>query len=331
MEDGCERNMIIFVFGADTFRSREKLQELVAAFVQKHDQTGTNVVRLDGATLDENDLSGMLRSQPFLGGGKRLVAIEGLLAKSKKGALTGLSSALSVMPESTVVIFWDEYSKEQAEKNEIFKTFSSDKSATVFNFSSLSIRETSKWIEQSLKVSGGKIEASAAQLLSEHCNGDLWMVHNELEKLRAYRSSEIIRKQDVALLSSGVVEENIFAITDAISAKNIELACKIIREQLEAGIDEFYILTMLARQFRILTQIRSLVSNVPGASKDDIAKTLKLHPFVAQKSAAAASAFAPKFLVEMLNYIFELERDMKIGCVQPELAIDLLLGKVAEL
>lgn len=323
--------MIIFIYGADTFRSREKLQELVSAFVQKHDPSQTNVVRLHGDSVEEDDLSGMLRSQPFLGSGKRLIVIEGLLAKSKKGALAGLSSAMGVMPESTVLIFWDDFTKEQAEKNEIFKTFAGSKTVTLFDFPHLSVKETCKWIEQSVKTLGATIEPSAAQLLSEHCSGDLWLVHNELEKLRAYRSPEIIRRADVLLLSTGVVEEDIFAIMDAISAKNVELASKKIREQLQAGLDEFYILTMLARQFRILTQIRSYVSNVQGASKDDIAKTLKLHPFVAQKTAAAASAFAPKFLVEMLSFFFDLERDMKTGRIQPELAIDLLLGKVAAL
>ena len=44
--------MIIFLFGADTFRSRQKLKEIKDKFLREVDSSGMNMQTLDGKTAD---------------------------------------------------------------------------------------------------------------------------------------------------------------------------------------------------------------------------------------------------------------------------------------
>src|SRR3989338_2379931 len=75
--------MLIFIHGEDTFRSREKLHELILEFKKKRDPQGFNVVRLDGGELTWERFRHEALSPGFLAP-KRMIVIERLLARGKK-------------------------------------------------------------------------------------------------------------------------------------------------------------------------------------------------------------------------------------------------------
>ena len=49
--------MIIFLYGADTFRSREKLKSLKDRFIREVDRSGLNLIELDGEKAGINDIN----------------------------------------------------------------------------------------------------------------------------------------------------------------------------------------------------------------------------------------------------------------------------------
>ncbi len=320
--------MLIFVYGADTFRSRRKLHELIEAFAAKHDEFGVNVTRLDGVNLNLDVLSGDVRSQPFFAVGKRLVVIERLLQR-KNLAVENLIEILGSVPESTVLLVWDELTSETAAKHAVLKKFAKAKEATSYAFAPLSGPSLTKWVRDEAVLLGGGIAPRAVEHLLGHAGADLWRLHTEIEKLVAFRAGETIRPEDVELLTEGSVEENIFAVMDALSEKDTAAASRLIRQEIATGVEESYLVAMLLRQIRILTQVRSFISQSPRASREEIGKALGLHPYVVQKASGAAQNFAPGLLVGLLNSLFESDHKIKRGQIAPGLAIERLLAVVA--
>jgi DNA polymerase-3 subunit delta len=319
--------MLVFLYGSDTYRSREKLHELREAFQKKYDESGINSARFDGTVVSPETLGDALRNQPFFGVGKRMIVVERLLAK--KGDADTWIPLLQNIPESTVCLLWDDLSSDAAAKHPINKAFPKKDGATHYAFDPLSGASLTTWVRDEAKRRETTIAPQAVERLVDVCGSDLWQLAGELDKLAAFRGHEEIRTEDVALLSTGTVEENIFAITDALAAQDITSASKHIREQISGGLEEMYLLTMLLRQIRLLTQVRSYLSQNPNAKREEIAKILGIHPFVAQKTAAVAQKFSARVLLALLDQLFDTDRAIKTGKLTPQLAIERILATVA--
>ena len=119
----------------------------------------------------------------------------------------------------------------------------------------------------------------------------------------------------------GKFDENIFALTDAISQKNKALSLNLLEKELENGLAEPYLMHMLIRQFRILLQVRAAMDL--GHTSRKAASELKLHPFVAQKSFTQAKNFSIESLKIIFSRLIKMDRQLKTG--QGDFKTDLAL------
>ena len=162
---------------------------------------------------------------------------------------------------------------------------------------------------------------------------DLWQIDNEVDKLVNYKlglepkmikggKPAEIEAQDVEKLVRGQLDENIFALTDAISNKNKGLALKLLEEQYGAGLADTYLMTMIIRQFRILLQTRQALDS--GLTSRQIISNLRLHPFVVQKSINQVRNFNLQTLKDILNKLTQIDYRVKTGQADVRTMLDLL-------
>lgn len=319
--------MLTILYGADTYRSRERLHELVDAFSRDRDPSGMGLTRLDGTEASLAEIASAVRSQAFFGTGARMVTVERLLGR--KHDEDDLLALLAGVPDDADLVLWEDLDAAAAAKHAVMKKLGKKKGVTLLGFDPLTGPSLTGWIRDEVARRGAQIEPRAVAFLVDQVGGDLWRLHGELEKLIAYRRGEPVRLADAELLTQGTVDEDIFGIMDALSAKDAARASRMIREQVAGGLEEGYLLAMLLRQARILTMARSYASQNPRATKDDFARALSLHPFVAQKAAAAASSFAPKTLLGLLDALFAADRAMKTGRVSPAVAVSQVVAAMA--
>jgi DNA polymerase-3 subunit delta len=84
-----------------------------------------------------------------------------------------------------------------------------------------------------------------------------------------------------------------------------------------------YLLSMIARQIRILLQISELQGQ--GLAEREIATRLKLHPYVTKKGLAQARHLSKDQLRDAHKRIVETDWSIKTGEVDDKLALDLLV------
>lgn len=332
----------MFLFGSDTFRSKQRLRQLKEGFKKKYDPTGSNLAVLDGEKLTLEKFRKAVSASGFLSS-KRLVVVEEVIGKSKKKEL---QKDIVDYFESTdwnddnIVIFWEadvatksRKPKKKATGNNktvsrstrpLLKRLQGEKN--VEEFPQLKGEQLNRWIQSEIRQLGGSIDSSALTELVSRVGSNLWQMTNEISKLVALRESKSIKLADVKQMVTSQYDENIFHLTDALASKDLKIALRLLSDQLASGAHELYILTMLVRQFRLLIQAHELIETEPHPAT--IASRLKIHPFVAQQLISQARKFTFPELKRIYEELTILDLKFKTSDGEPRLLFDLFATSV---
>ena len=67
---------------------------------------------------------------------------------------------------------------------------------------------------------------------------------------------------------------------------------------------------------------------IMASSAGEIAKTLKVHEFRVKKTMGFCEKFTIEKLKSILIQLYEIDRNIKTGALEPELALELLVGRI---
>lgn len=327
--------MIIFIYGSDTYRSRQKLNELKDKFVTEIDINSQSLVLVNGATTTLKEISEKI-STGSLFVKKRMIVIEDIFNNKSEKLFADLVLYLKKRDESAksdednIIIFRDGdlNSKDRKLKKDSQKLFTYLLSQKyVQEFKTLTGTQLSDFIKETAKKLERQIEPAAIQILITRTNSDLWRISSELHKLAmAISKGETISDKEVKNQVVSTYDENIFSLTDAISTLNKKLALTILEEQYLAGLSEDYILSMLIRQFKIMLQVKSAVAT--GLSPLQISNELKLHSYVVKKTLSQISSFTLESLKEKLNNLISLDFANKTSSPDIKAELSLFIAKL---
>jgi len=301
--------MIILLYGKDTYRSKNRLNEIKKEF---KNESGINERFLDGKILTFEELKNEVLGLSFFNE-KKLIIIENIfLNKNLKEEIK--EKGKDFLDSENVIIF---YEKDKVLKGDVLYSFIRKK-ATIEEFELLKEDELRKWVKEEITKNGGTISLKALDLLIEYIGSDLWRQHNEISKLIAYRDKEEITEKDVNLLINIQAETNIFSTVDALADKNKEKAIKLIKKHLDKGESVFGLLAMVAYQFKSMLIVKTA---------EDYRKT-SLNPFVARKAFYQSEKFSFEDLKRIYGKILEIDSGIKTGKIDESIAIETLILEI---
>ncbi|GEM_PF-821978 len=313
--------MIYFIFGKDTFQSKQKLKELIKKY------SDFELLKINAEKIKINELISKFNSVSLLSP-KRLLIIENLSQNSEqKEVVEFLKNANSANKYSNdandILIFYEDKVDKKTSLYKFLNKLTSAKAGEKikFEFSELNNFELKKWaqeyIEKNPEYSGARIEPVALEKLLINAKPNLWQLSNELDKLLAFDKN--ITLENAQKLTAANFDDNIFNLADAIGNGDKATALELINKQLESGIEPLYLLSMIARQFRILIQIKDATQNQNYPNYSLIAKEIGLHPFVVQKSISQTQKYSFEELENKFKKILQLDLDLKSSKLSPEI------------
>lgn len=313
--------MLIFIYGEDTFRSREKLEALRTRFQREVDPSGINITTWEGKSLTREDLSAVTSVGGFLAR-KRMVIIRDAFKDGSQALQEGILAEVTRYEKSdNIIIFW-----EQAvdKRKGYFRVFSKEK--YVFSFELLEPPAVAEWIKAYVAQCGSTIAWDAVLSLAGAIGNDLWRQSNEIKKLSAYARGHAITREDVALLVTGAHQERIFALVDAMVHRT-DKALGMLARELAEGMAPLYLCSMLLRQVRILISLKGALalSSATQPLVKDIAQQLSLHPYVVTKSLPQARMISVTRLVSLFEQLVLIERQLKSTKIPAGALFDLLV------
>jgi len=267
---------------------------------------------------------------PFLGDVRIVIARE-LLSQTKGRAANEIDEIAAYLPDlpSTAILIFCE-SKAIAAKNPALAQ-AKKLNANIQAFAVPKTKELSRWIVERTKMHQGAIDFNAAALLGQNIGPNLRLLDQEIRKLMLYcGENNPITVEAVKVMAPYIQSADvIFTVVDAIGQRNPRDAALYLHRLLEAGEHPLGIFGMIVRQFRLLIQVRWLADR--RVREPDIAKRLKLHPYVTKKIRAQAQHFTPEQLRAAYQLLADSDLSIKRGLLEAEAALDLLIVQLTSL
>ncbi|MFP5213879.1 MAG: DNA polymerase III subunit delta [Acidobacteriota bacterium] len=188
-------------------------------------------------------------------------------------------------------------------------------------FTSPGEREAPRWVQERAPLHGKRIAPGAAAILVDLVGNDLYRLERELEKLAAYTGDrERIEADDVRQLVSGQKSHTVFELVRLIGLKEPAQAVSILRSLLVAGDEPLRILAMLARQVRMIWQVKDGLDR--GMSLADIGKRMNLQSFILKNYTQQAAGFSQAELRRMHEAIRKTDLALKSTGPAPGLVLE---------
>ena len=332
--------MIKIIYGEDTFRAHEALEELRRE-IESTDALGGSSTELGGATVRPEELLNASQTMPLLGG-RRLIIVRGLLERfegrrgskrrktkndeaqdvSPLGDWQAVVDALNDLPESTVLALID---GKIGARNPLFAAL--NKNADVLQFAELKKGELAGWIRERAELYGARLEGRAIAAMADLVGADLWTIDSELRKLATYAGDDVISEANVRSMVSQVREANAFALADAIVEGRAEQAIALFQRLLADGDAPLRLLALIARQYRLLIQARELLDQ--RLKPAEIGNRLGVHGFVAQRILQQAPPYSAGQLRSAYGRLLEADLSIKRGIYNEQTALELLIFELA--
>ncbi len=300
--------MIFFFYGEDSFRAKNKIDALKEKFHQSVDQSGQNILTLDGETLSLAKFFEAVKASGFLAS-KKLVLIKNIFTNKKiKDWQEDLIAYLNTQQDSVeenYLIFWQ--TDKPDVKNALYKTLKKFKYSE--EFAKLSPAKLEAWLKNKITKANKNINQVNLNLLLTYVGDDLWLLNQELDKLINFAAASEITSEDIKLLVAAKTNDNIFQLIDAIGKKDKKQATDLLNQQLKTGANALYLLSMIVRQYRLLLKIKLLSKDLNNSFA--LAQALKLHQFVAEKSLKQSQAYSLGQLKSIYKSLLNLEEKLK--------------------
>jgi DNA polymerase-3 subunit delta len=325
--------LLYILYGLDNYSLHQELDNIKKS-AGSDVAAGTNIMEMEGDKLSLTDLKIACETVPFLAD-KRLVIINGLLerfdtkakpAPAKKSVRNTDTSkdwqqivaCLTNLPETTILVLIDSVI---TGRNPLLKEIAGK--AQVKAFPLMKRPDLTAWIQKRVVKAGGKISATAVEMMAKLVGNDLWAMANEIDKLTLYTNGRFIEDKDVRAIVSHAQETSVFAMVDAILENRTGFAEELLQQLMDRGATPTYLLWMLHRQVRFIVLAKELLAQ--KISKLDIQSKLRLSDYPLQKTLEQADKYSMPRLKQFYEKLLDTDLAIKTGKYDGELALNILV------
>ncbi len=311
-----EFKSVYLLYGEEAYLKKQYRDRLRNAIISPDDTM--NYAYYEGKGINIKEVIDLSETLPFFSE-RRLIVLEntGFL----KNASPELADYLKEMPESTAMIFVE---SEVDKRGKLYKAI--QKQGRAVELGKQDESALLRWIAGSIKREGKQVSESTIRFFLTKVGTDMENIQKELEKLFCYTLDEsVITREDVDMICTQQISNQIFEMVNAVAERQQKKALDFYYDLLALKEPPMRILFLLARQFKLLLEVKSL--DKQGYAKKEIASKTGLLPFVVGKYQEQARVFSRKQLRMILEECVEIEESVKTGRLNDILGVELFIVK----
>ena len=304
------------LYGEEAYLKKQYKDKLTKAMLPESDTV--NYAYYEGKGTNPAELIDLAETMPFFAD-RRLIVVEN--SGFFKNATPELADYIKNMPETACFIFVE---SEVDKRGKMYKAVK-DKGRAV-EMGRQDEKTLLYWLAGMVKKEGKQIKESTARYLVAKTGTDMENLEKEMEKLFSYTLGQTeITVQDVDEICTTQVTNKIFDMVEAVAAKQQKQALDYYYDLLALKEPPMRILYLLARQFKLLMEVKDLSGR--GYDKPQIAKTAGLHPFVAGKYIKQCRSFSKEELRSIMEEAANTEEMVKTGRLNDMMSVELFIVK----
>lgn len=329
--------MIIFLQGADEYRSREKVRELKRQYLFKNpdgtglfefdfDETGgTSTSDTRRAFFESLGTAGLFATKQFII--VRDTALATVDVRDSIAAFLVDHPDIAEKDSPTILLFREGKLPKKADKLFVFL----DKAAPMKqSFDILTGKELERWAIAYLRsiAPETKITREALGTIVTETGSDLFRLSNELEKLAGLCAGGMITTEHVqALMPSERLQETVFMALDAVATGDRARALQLFAERIAADENALGLLALCAWQLRQIAQVSDAYFRQGLRTGNDIARMTGLKPFQVNKLVRRIVNFPLERVRRGFALLVDLDTQSKSGGTDPAMALELFVMK----
>src|SRR5215470_6645898 len=285
-------------FGAETYLMQEYITTLIDRILAVAPRDfNCDVFSVDNNTLE--DALSIARTLPMMTT-HRVVVLHGL-QQLRKADWSQLEHYLEHPSASTALICSSSAGDPKKFPPRLWQY------AVAVECSRLEGSKLSDWVTHTITQRGYRMTSEALQGFLHEQEPDLQTMREEIEKLCTFVGErQEITLDDVQEVTQTSRVQSIFALSDALGARQIGLAFTVVERLLNQGEPPLVILSMMVRHVRLLWSVKQ-----SGQQRQDIpqlAKTLSLPLAVCRQLSVQSQHFSMAHLQQL--YVAALEADL---------------------
>jgi DNA polymerase-3 subunit delta len=346
--------MVYLFLDCDEYLAAQRIGELKAA-VGDAELADLNIAEWEGSSTNANEILGQAAMMPFLTL-RRLVLVRGYLSNLEKRMSASKSTESAAHQEAAHFLaglatindtcdlllvengldkrraIWKGFRlKGQGGEREVagLAALIAAKHIVQEELAPPDAKELPSWIMRRARELKINIEPRAVQLLAVFVAGNLRQLDNELEKLSLYAGARPITAGDVNLMVSDASEAMIWNLTDALSQRNGAKAMQSLQALRRSDNHPIYLVSMIARQFRVMLKVKEAMRLHGGGNEYDLAKVVRESPYPVKKAMQQASSYSFAELTDVLDRLVMADYAMKMGA-DAQTEIDLLVAELTQ-
>lgn len=302
---------VYLVYGSEPLLIRRCVKALADALIPEDDRAMNMAVFAEPAAQPVIDA---LETLPFCSGRRVVLVKNAGLAERAEEAGRIAEYIPDILPESVLVIEEREIDK----RSKLYKA--AEKYGRAADCARPSEADVIKWIISEARKNGADIaprEAAVIARASQTMDG----LAAEVAKLAAFAGGEITNEH-INALCARPAEARIFGLTDALCERRPGKALEILEELLALREPPLMILSMIARQFRLMLHCSCL----KGQGEAQIAEALGVKQYAARVFIRQSAAFTQLEMERGLRRCLEADLDVKTGRRGERLALEMLVA-----
>lgn len=342
MQPSAADAQVILLYGDDVHAIAEAAVKLESAVGGDPTLADLNLSRFDleNRTITEDQIQAAAYALPFLSE-KRLVILRNPFIRfNRPEACQRLIRLLEGLPPTTRLVLivpdthqgaskgWEIMDDKKRGKLLLDWANTAGKRVMVRELRLPRPHEMTDWILRRAKQEGGQFTPRAAAELAALTGNDTGMAVQEIRKLLTYVNfSRAVDVEDVQEAAASGGQADVFKMVDAIAAGEARTALKHLVVLLEQE-DPARLFGMIIRQYRLLILTREVIQQ-GIASKEAVAKHLKVHTFSAENLIHQARRFNLTKLESAYRLLLETDRLVKSGQADFQVALQTLIVQLS--
>lgn len=307
---------VYLLYGEEAYLKKQYKDRMKKAIIPDGDTM--NYAYYEGKGINPAELVDLAETMPFFAD-LRLIVVEN--SGFFKNSATELADYIKSMPDTVCLLFIE---NEVDKRGKMYKAVKDR--GRIVEMGRQDEKTLLYWIAGNVKKEGRQIKESTARYLVSKTGTDMENLEKELEKLFSYTiGQEEITAADIDDICTTQIFNKIFDMIEAVAAKRQKQALDYYYDLLALKEPPMRILYLLARQFKLLLEVKDLMGR--GNDKAQIAKTAKLHPFVAGKYMQQCRTFTKAELRDIMEEAASTEEMVKTGRLNDVMSVEIFIVK----
>lgn len=303
--------MLYLLYGTEKYQIEKEIKKISKNF---------DKLNITNYNLEEDNISSIIddcTTISLFSDNKLIIAENAIIFTPSSKDIGDLEEYLKHPNESTTLIFT--LNKEKIDSRKKITKLIKEKGAIKEYNQTLNIKDL---IKKELK--DYNIAPNAISLLEKRVGNNSQIILNEIEKIKIYKDKDkTITEEDITNLTHKKIDIDIFKLIDNIVKNDKNKALETYYEMLKINEEPLKIIIMLANQFRIMYQSKTLIRK--GLTEKDIASTLKIHPYRVKLALQNSRNYNPKLLLKFINELAQMDINIKTGKTNKNLALELFI------